>query len=118
MIRDDKFKYIHRYPDGPYEFYDLQKDPNERINKIDDIEYLDIIKKMRYELLSWYSQHVNPEIDGATLPVYGGGQKGLAGKWGKYDKDTFGRYSSKYIFTSDNKSREKIKKIEVEDKIQ
>lgn len=73
---------------------------------------------MRCELLSWYSQHVNPEIDGATLPVYGGGQKKLAGKWGKYDKGTFGRYSSKYIFTSDSNLKEKIENIEIENKIQ
>lgn len=118
MIRNDKFKYIHRYPDGPYEFYDLQKDSNEKINRIDDVEYLEIIEDMRYELLSWYFKHVNSEIDGATLPVYGGGQKKLAGSWGKYAKDTFGRYSSKYIFTSDEELREKVKEIEVESKIQ
>ena len=118
MIRNDRFKYVHRYPDGPYEFYDLQKDPDEKINAIDNREYSEILKEMRYELLSWYSQHVNPEIDGATLPVYGGGQKKLAGKWGRYDKDAFGRYSSKYIFTSDDELREKVTEIKLESKIQ
>lgn len=45
-------------------------------------------------------------------------KKKLAGKWGKYDKDAFGRYSSKYIFTSDDELREKVTEIKLESKIQ
>ena len=106
MIRSSKYKYIHRYPDGPYEFYNIKKDPNELINEINNKKYYEIINKMRKELEIWFLNHVNKEIDGATLPVYGGGQKKLAGKWGNYEKDTFGRYHSRYIFSSDEELKE------------
>ena len=105
MIRNRKYKYIHRYPDGPYEFYDLEKDPNENINEINNEIYYEVIDKMRLELEEWFLDHINKEIDGATLPIYGGGQKKLAGKWGNYSRDSFGKYSSKFIFSGDNKTR-------------
>ncbi|MGL6114930.1 MAG: sulfatase-like hydrolase/transferase [Cetobacterium sp.] len=118
MIRNKNFKYIHRYPDGPCEFYNLMEDPQEKNNLIEEKKYENIIDSMRVELLTWYADHVNPEIDGALLPVYGGGQKKLAGKWGGFQKDTFGRYQSKYIFSGDNQLKENILTIDKENKIQ
>ena len=35
MIRSRDWKYIHRYPYGPHEFYDLANDPDEAHNLID-----------------------------------------------------------------------------------
>ncbi|MFW6007609.1 MAG: sulfatase-like hydrolase/transferase, partial [Halanaerobiales bacterium] len=35
MIRTRDYKYIHRYPEGPHEFYDLKNDPGEENNLID-----------------------------------------------------------------------------------
>ncbi|MGX6591780.1 sulfatase-like hydrolase/transferase [Cetobacterium ceti] len=102
MIRNKEYKYIHRYPDGPYEFYNLLEDPQEKNNLIYNENYTEIIDSMRCELLTWFTKHINPEIDGATLGVYGGGQKKLAGKWGNYAHDTFGRYTSNFIFSGDN----------------
>ena len=32
MIKKGKLKYIHRYGDGPCEFYDLSTDPDEENN--------------------------------------------------------------------------------------
>jgi choline-sulfatase len=36
MIRSRQWKYIHRYPYGPHELYDLEGDPGERTSRIDD----------------------------------------------------------------------------------
>ncbi len=117
MIRNEKYKYVHRYPDGPHEFYDLEKDKNENINEINNENYREIIDEMRKELEIWFLNYVNKEIDGATLPIYGAGQKRFAGKWGGYARDTFGRYHSKFIFSSDAKLDEKTE-TKIENKIQ
>lgn len=31
MIKKNKFKYVHRYGNGPCEFYNLSNDPDEKI---------------------------------------------------------------------------------------
>src|SRR5688500_7052503 len=36
MIRTKEWKYVHRYPNGPHELFDLVADPGERINRFDD----------------------------------------------------------------------------------
>ena len=38
---------------------------------------------MRLRLETWFSNYVNPEIDGVKEAVFGCGQTGLAGLWGK-----------------------------------
>ena len=32
MIRRGRWKYVHRYPDGPHELYDMENDPDETKN--------------------------------------------------------------------------------------
>ena len=102
MIRTKEWKYVHRYPAGPHELYDLVNDPYEKVNLIDNEDKQDIVKELRYRLKRWFIQYVNPEIDGAKLPVFGGGQAGLAGLWGK-DEAIFKRYDSDFIFSCDRK---------------
>ena len=53
MIRDHRYKYISRY-DNNDEFYDLEKDPGERTNEINNPEYREVILKMQREQLRWY----------------------------------------------------------------
>jgi len=53
MIRSDKYKYIRRKYEID-EFYDLEKDPNEKSNQIENPEYKDEIMKMKLEMLDWY----------------------------------------------------------------
>ena len=36
MVRTKEWKYVHRYPYGPHELYDLVNDPDEKHNLIDD----------------------------------------------------------------------------------
>ena len=74
MIRTKEYKYVHRYPYGPHEFYDLVHDANEDINLIHDEQHLPMIEKLRGKLVKWFSKWVNSECDGANLAVTGSGQ--------------------------------------------
>ncbi|WP_282942516.1 sulfatase-like hydrolase/transferase [Paenibacillus sp. RC67] len=79
MIRTQRYKYIHRYPFGPFEFYDLDHDPKECTNLYDHPEYQERIRTLRNQLDCWFLQYVDPAIDGARLPVTGTGQSNLVG---------------------------------------
>lgn len=113
MIRNKEWKYIHRYPFGPHELYNLNTDSDEKTNLINNTNYQEKVIEMRTRLEKWFVKYVNPEIDGAKEPVYGGGQKGLAGLWGDY-KAIYQKYDSDFIFSGDNclRERDKSKKTE------
>ena len=83
MIRGRRFKYVTRYPYGPNELYDLQEDPGETQNLLKDGRYEALGREMKQKLEEWFAQYVDPAIDGAKEPVFGSGQIGLAGLWGK-----------------------------------
>ena len=106
MIRSKEWKYIHRYPFGPHELYNLNTDPNEKENLISKENMQEKIIEMRIKLEKWFIKYVNPEIDGAKEPVYGGGQKGLAGMWGG-GKTIYQKYNSNFIFSGENYLKEK-----------
>lgn len=74
MIRTREWKYVHRYPYGPHELYDLSNDPNEEINRIDDPQCKDMSHSLRVRLGEWFGKYVNPERDGVYAPVKGFGQ--------------------------------------------
>jgi choline-sulfatase len=75
MIRTREWKYVHRYPYGFHELYDLVHDPFERNNLIDDSSKTALIKELRHQLTSWFAKYVNPRMDGTRFPVTGSGQK-------------------------------------------
>ena len=79
MIRTQSLKYIHRYPDGPNEFYDLANDPNEVTNAIDDIAFRSIIRNMQKQLQEWFDKYTEPERDGSKQAVKGRGQIDVVG---------------------------------------
>jgi arylsulfatase A-like enzyme len=82
MVRTNDWKYIHRYPDGPNELYDLQNDPDERVNCIDDAAQKNRMADMRNVLENWFAHYIRQEKDGRNLPVRGGGQlRPVGGKW-------------------------------------
>lgn len=76
MIRSAGRKYVHRYPFGPHEFYDLSLDPGERCNLIDEEGRRGEIATMRRRLAEWFDTHVHDRWrDGSRLPVTGAGQR-------------------------------------------
>jgi arylsulfatase A-like enzyme len=83
MVRTKNWKYVHRYPYGPHELYDLQNDPGERENKSGLEEFQIIEMELKAGLEEWFAQYVNPQVDGAREAVTGKGQLHLAGLWGK-----------------------------------
>lgn len=74
MIRNKDWKYVHRYPYGPHELYDLKNDPEETVNRIGDQGSMSILNSLRVQLGDWFRQYVNPDKNGALEPVAGFGQ--------------------------------------------
>ncbi len=74
MIRTESWKYVHRYPEGPNELYDLENDPDERANLADDAGYAGRCRSLRGELEGWFERYADPERDGRLRPVTGLGQ--------------------------------------------
>ncbi|TYB56574.1 sulfatase-like hydrolase/transferase [Nonomuraea sp. PA05] len=77
MIRTTRWKYVHRYPHGPHELYDLGLDPGERHNVIG--EEPPELHDLRARLEEWFARHADPAMDGSRLPVNGSGQHSRAG---------------------------------------
>lgn len=82
MIRTKEWKYIHRYPDGPNELYDLVHDPAEHFNLLTENRYFNYgpkfieqrARELRAQLTAWFRTYVDPDKDGAHEPVAGRGQ--------------------------------------------
>ncbi len=74
MVRTREWKYVHRYPAGPHELYHLARDPDERIDRIDDRSTTAVREAMRARLDAWFARHVDPAIDGAHPYITGCGQ--------------------------------------------
>lgn len=80
MIRTRAWKYVHRWPDGPHELYDLDRDPGEEVNLVSapDIRYRAIRAELHSELEDWFRRFATAEHDGQRLPVIGTGQAARA----------------------------------------
>jgi len=79
MIRTREWKYVHRYPYGPHELYDLVNDADERANVVDEESRKPVVEEMRARLRGWFERYVNPALDGARFPVTGRGQRDKIG---------------------------------------
>ncbi len=88
MIRTKTMKYVHRFPYGPHELFNLEEDPGELNNLIDDPDMEETVVNLRSELNLWYRQYVNPDIDGSREEVTGLGQLDRAGLYAK-SKDVY-----------------------------
>ena len=77
MVRTREWKYVHRYPDGPHELYDLSNDAGERRNVVDDATYRATVAMLRARLAEWFACYVDPARDGAYKRITGCGQLGL-----------------------------------------
>jgi arylsulfatase A-like enzyme len=77
MVRTREWKYVHRYPDGPNEVYDLLRDPGERDNLVLQPAMRATVAMLRARLETWFAEHVDPALDGAHKRITGCGQLGL-----------------------------------------
>lgn len=84
MIRSRDWKYVHRWPDGPHELYDLSADPGETVNLVQDPAHQSVRRQMAQELSTWFGRYARPEHDGQCLPVIGTGQAARAGLPGAF----------------------------------
>jgi hypothetical protein len=83
MIRDRRWKYVHRYPYGPHELYDLAADPQEKSNLAHQPGHDRVIADLKGRLEEWFHRYVDPARDGVREAVTGAGQIGLAGPAGR-----------------------------------
>ena len=74
MLRTKEWKYVHRYPDGPDELWDLVNDPDERHNLVGDRAQVSRILEMRRMLEEWFARYADPDADGVKQDVTGLGQ--------------------------------------------
>ena len=93
MVRTKDWKYVHRYPYGIFELYDLKNDPGETENRIDDPGCRVKIKELKGELDDWFGRYVDPMLDGSHESVSGLGQYGLTGPTRKGEP----AFSDKYL---------------------
>jgi choline-sulfatase len=82
MVRTREWKYVHRYPNGPHELYDMIRDSGERVNVFDDCAMQSVVATLRRRLDAWFAEYVDPLLDGARKPVTGCGQLGRASATG------------------------------------
>jgi len=85
MIRTARWKYVHRYPDGPHELWDLANDPDERHNLWQEPVHASRMRTLRERMEAWFARYVVAERDGRDLPVNGLGQLRPVGPgWGDH----------------------------------
>ncbi|MCB0105391.1 MAG: sulfatase-like hydrolase/transferase, partial [Caldilineaceae bacterium] len=83
MVRTAEWKYVHRYPYGPHELYDLVHDPEERTNLVAQEAHRGQVTALKARLEQWFSRYTDPLRDGRVEPVTGKGQLRLAGPAGR-----------------------------------
>lgn len=74
MIRDKHYKYVHRYPYGPHELYDLSKDSDEKYNLYSLETSRPIIDKLENDMSKTFLEKTIPELDATKHPISGKGQ--------------------------------------------
>ncbi|HUQ94281.1 MAG TPA: sulfatase-like hydrolase/transferase [Bryobacteraceae bacterium] len=75
-VRSGNLKYVRRTREWPSELYDLERDPGETTNRIDDPQYANLKRALNTDLDTWFTKHGAPsqeEWRGSTrqkLSVY------------------------------------------------
>ena len=80
MIRRGKWKYIHRYPYGKHELYDLESDPDESNNLFGLTDTEAVTLELRHSLEAFFEAHRISDFDSKSEGVTGTGQMCLPGK--------------------------------------
>jgi choline-sulfatase len=79
MIRTSDWKYVHRFPYGNHELYDVLNDPGETVNLCGESGHEKTIRTLKQIMDEWFLRYVDPAIDGTHEPVCGNGQVSKAG---------------------------------------
>ncbi|MDD5897960.1 MAG: DUF4976 domain-containing protein, partial [Clostridia bacterium] len=74
MLRTRQWKYVHRYPFGPHCLYDLENDPGETRNVVDDPANAQRVVEMRRRLEQFFLTYADPAMDGSREGATGSGQ--------------------------------------------
>ncbi|MCP1170631.1 sulfatase-like hydrolase/transferase [Limimaricola litoreus] len=74
MIRQGRWKYIHRADPEACELYDLETDPGETRNLAALPEQAATRARLTRDLEDWFARYRDPARDGFDRPVRGGGQ--------------------------------------------
>ena len=67
MVRTEWWKYVRRYPNGPDELYNLQKDPRERKNLVSEADMVERVQELRKKLEEWFRRYAEPDKDPPAL---------------------------------------------------
>ncbi|MGE3776004.1 MAG: sulfatase, partial [Pirellulaceae bacterium] len=62
-IRAERWKYVARYPAGPYELYDLVEDPHERFNQFGQPGTEAIRQELATRLDAFFARYADPQYD-------------------------------------------------------
>ena len=86
MLRTPQWKYVHRFPQGPHELYNLREDPGETENLYGRPEYSETVLSLRTRLLTWFEQYTDPARDGTKTSSHGSGQLCRCGKYAEQEQ--------------------------------
>ncbi len=67
MIRTKQYKLVIRYPDGPHDLFDLEKDPHELTNLIENEAYQKLTSELRQQLETYYKTYSNDDTSGINV---------------------------------------------------
>ncbi len=62
-IRTPAAKYVHRHPDGPFELYDLEADPGEKVNLYGQPRRAELQKELETQLRAFFDQYADAKYD-------------------------------------------------------
>jgi len=62
-VRDQGWKYVARFPLGPFELYDMQSDPRERVNLYGQPVALQKQQELAKRLDDFFTQYADPQYD-------------------------------------------------------
>jgi choline-sulfatase len=67
MIRTPQYKFVKRYPHGPYDLFDLQEDPGETLNRAGWLHLAEGQDQLEAQLEAWYAGHEDAEKSGLRV---------------------------------------------------
>lgn len=62
-IRSEKWKLVVRHPNGPHELYDMQSDPQERINQFGQLGTETLQQNLRQQMDTFFNRYADPQFD-------------------------------------------------------